>query len=370
MYFEKRYLQFNDLVFDGVDMISDYDETLQFKGSSIAYSYGHGSYMPLEDDYLYVSERPANMTLTLKLNKLPCEYREDYVRFAIQELSKPGKLWAIRGNEILWANARVNNLRPVNQNKQNIVVFDIEYLIPGGAWYKADKQRTFLLPYELCGLMECKGFAQYNSVVSSRGGSKSYCEPCEDNKFVQRMAEECVCCSCDEITADMALGFHLNELQAFYGCDTPYQLVYDCVAAESFNLNPAFGQRICVDDICDDTVIAGQIYSETDIPTKEVSIVLMGDAKDPQITINDNTNIIKGEYHGKLTINASGDVYYTENECCDAELLNPSVWDIPANMNYGWMIYPKFNKVIVETNICCSSSGTACIYVDHSPITM
>ena len=92
MYYEKRYIQFNNLVFDGYDMISDYSEPVSYKGSSQDYSYGHGAYRPLKSDYMYVSERQVSMTITLKTKKLPCEYREYYVRFAEQELGKPGRL--------------------------------------------------------------------------------------------------------------------------------------------------------------------------------------------------------------------------------------------------------------------------------------
>lgn len=369
MYFEKRYLQFNELVFDGYDMISDYDEPIQFKGSSTAYSYGHGSYMPFKSDYLYVSERQVNMTITLKLKKLSCEYREYYVRFAIQELSKPGKLWAIRGNEILWANAKANNIRPVNSGKMNEVVFDIEFVIPGGVWHKADKQRTFLLPYEICGLMECKGFEDYNPCESSKGGGDC-CDACIENKMAETRRNLCGCCCEDDVTPDMALCYHIGELQAFYGCDTPYQLKYDCEAAEKFSTNKALGQKICVEDICTDSVISGQFYSETDIPTEEMTITLIGDMKNPSIKINGNVNIIEGEYSGRLIIESSGDVYYQTDECCEPELLDPEVWKIPAGEKYGWTIYPNLNGITVYTNVCCSQSGTACVYIDHTAITI
>lgn len=368
MYFDKRYLQFNDLVFDGYDMISNYDEPLQFKGSSTAYSYGHGSYAPFKNSYLYVSERQVNMTITLKLKKLPCEYREYYVRFAIQELSKPGKLWAIRGNEVLWANARVNNLRPVNNGKHDEVVYDVEFVVPGGVWYKADKQRTFLLPYEICGLMDCKGFEEYNPCVTSKGGGDC-CDACQTNRAEEIHRDLCGCCCDTEVTPDMALCFHKDELQQFYGCDTPYQLKYDCEAAQRFSTEPALGQRFCVTDVCDESIISGRFYSETDIPTEELTITLTGDMKNPWITINGNTNIIEGEYHGKLIIHSNGDVYYEPDECCEPELLDITVWNIPKGMEYGWTVYPNLNSITVYMNNCCSQSGLACVYVDHAPIT-
>lgn len=366
MYFDKRYLQFNDLVFDGYDMISDYDEPLQYKGSSTPISYGHGSYRAFKSNFLYVSERQVNMTITLKLKKIPCEYRNFYVQFAEQELGKPGRLWAIKNNEIIWAMAAVNNIRPVHNNKQYEMVYDVEFVIPGGVWHKADKQRTFVLPYDVCSLMDCKGFEDYDPCANS---CVDCCDSCLEAKAIKEARERCSCCCEGDLTDEMALCYHENELQAFYGCDTPYQLVYDCEAAERFSKETAIGQKLCVKDICTDSIISGQIYSNTDIPTEDVTITLVGDYKNPWITINGNTNIIEGEYSGKLIIHSNGDVYYQESECCDPALLDPSVWVIPRGNDYGWTIYPRLNSVIIRTNACCSKSGAACAYIDHAAIT-
>lgn len=361
MFYEKRYLQFNDLVFDGYDMISDYDEPIQYKGSSTARSYGHGSYRAFKNDYLYVSERQVNMTITLNLKKIPCEYRKFYVQFVEQELGKPGRLWAIKNNTILWAFAAVNNVRPVNNGKQYELVYDVEFVIPGGVWHKAHQDRTFVLPYDVCYLMDCKGFENYSDC--------NCCPVCDDKNLYKDMRDRCGCCCDGDLTSDMALCKHLDELQNFYGCDTPYQLVYNCEIAQQFTSEKAFGQRLCVDDICTDSIIAGQIYSDTDIPTDNMTITLVGTMKNPWITINGNTNIIEGEYVGKLIIDSSGDVYYQQSDCCEAELLDPSVWSIPSGNDYGWTIYPQLNSVVVQTNVCCSQNGRNCVYIDHESIT-
>ena len=370
MFYEKRYLQFNDLVFDGYDMISDYDEPLQYKGSSQTYSYGHGSYRPLKSDYLYVSERQVNMTITLKLKKIPCEYRKFYIQFAEQELGKPGKLWAIKNNEILWANAVVSNIRPVNNGRQDIVVFDIEFIIPGGVWHKADKAKTFVLPYDVCSLMDCKGFEEYDPCATAEGGSDC-CDSCQTNRTYREMRDRCGCCCEDDLKPEMALCYHTNELQQFYGCDTPYQLVYSCEAAEKFSKERALGQRLCVEDACTDSVIAGRFYSDTDIPTEDVTITIIGDMKNPWVEINGNTNIIEGEYSGELRIEPSGDIYYLPcgDECCEPTLLDPSVWTIPKGNDYGWTVYPQLNSVVIHLNACCSQCGLACVYIDASSIT-
>lgn len=378
MYFEKRYLQFNELVFDGYDMISDYDEPISYKGSSTAISYGHGSYRPYKSDFLYVSERQVSMTITLKLKKIPCEYRKFYVQFVEQELGKPGRLWAIKNNEIIWAMASVTSIRPVNTSKQFELVYDVEFVIPGGVWHKADKSKTFVLPYDVCSLMDCKGFEEYDPCATAKGGSADCCEACNDNKLYEDMRDRCGCCCEDDLKPEMALCYHQDELQGFYSCETPYQLVYSCIAAEKFSTEKALGQRLCVNDICDDPVVAGRIYSNTDIPTEEMTITLVGAMKNPWIEINGNLNIIQGEYNGTLTIHSNGDIYYQpcDSECCEPELLSPLLddgetprWVIPSGMDYGWTLYPQLNSVIVRFNECCSSCGLDCVYIDHNGIT-
>ena len=369
MFYEKKYLQFNDLVFDGYDMVSGSDEPLQYKGSSTVRSYGHGSYRAFKSDHLYVSERQVNMTITLKLKKIPCDYRQFYVQFAEQELGKPGRLWAIKNNTIIWAYAAVNNMRPVNNSRRDEVVWDIEFVIPGGVWHKADKAKTFVLPYDVCTLMECKGFEEHDPCAASKGGLEP-CQSCLDSKMYEAMRERCDCCCGDDLTPELALCYHTDILQSLYGCDIAYQLVYDCEAAEKFSTNKALGQKLCVEDICDESVIAGRIYSDTDIPTENMTITLVGDMKNPAITINDNTNVIEGEYSGTLTIHASGDVYYQPcNSNCEPELLDPRVWKVPNGNDYGWTLKPQLNRVVVHMNACCSKCGLACIYIDHEGIT-
>ena len=361
MYFEKRYLQFNDLVFDGYDMLSDYSEPANIKGSGTAYSYGHGSYMPYRDDYLFVSERAVNMTITLKLKKLPCEHRAHYARYAQQELMKPGKLWAIKNNEIIWANASVRNFNQVITKRNDEVVFDVEFIVPGGVWNKADKQKTFLLPYSICALMDCKGFSEWDSCADAEGGE--CCEGYETNRNAIMLEESCGCCCDDEVTADMALCFHQKELQRFYSCETPYQLRYDCIMAGKFNKNPAFGQKICAPG---SSLISGRFYSDTDLVTRDVTLTITGDLVNPRIRINGNENVILGEYSGTLIIESSGDVYYSKDKCCESQLLDPSVWSVSEGMDYGWAVMPGWNGIVVEANSCCMS----CVYIDHTAITI
>lgn len=365
MMYLKRYLQFNNLVFDGYDMISSTDEQVTFKEpQGQSYSFADGAYMPYKDDTMHTNPGSVSITLTLEMKKLPCEYRPYYMSYAESELSRPGKLWAIKNGEIIWAYAHVKSLHQISSYVQNKVEYDLEFTLPEGKWHKADKQSTFLLPYNVCTFMECKGYRPYDPCIEMVGGD--CCISCLEKKFWKDYQDRCFCCCVDAITEDMMLCYHTKELQQFYGCETPFQIVYDCVHAEKFNRNEYIGQKLCKKDACEDNVIAGRFYATTDRKTDRIRIVITGKMKNPEITINGNTNIIKGEYDGALIIEPTGDVYYQKDKCCEPTLLDPSVWSIPNNMDYGWSVYPLDNSIIVNTNACC---GVACVYVDIDNIT-
>lgn len=359
MIYERHYIQFNDLVFDGFDMISDEDSELTFKGSSTEYSYGHGSYRPFKRKFLYVAERSVTLTITLNLRKLPCDQRRHYVDFAEEELAKPGKLWCIKNGKLMWAVAVVENISENLSRQKHKLIYNISFVIPGGIWNIADAKKTFLLPWNVCSFMDCKGYKDYVE-------SCDCCESCTE----KQIEEDCSCCCTDNVTEDMALCYHMDDLQEYYGCDIPYQILYDCEKAEMFKHEAFLGQRICVGDVCDDGIIAGRFYSNTEIPTDDVTIVITGQMHNPWITINDNTNIIEGDYDGALIIKPNGDVYYQKNykdDCCEPELLEGSVWTVPSGNGYGWEIQPRSNSIIVNTNVCCN---TACVYIQHQAIAL
>lgn len=365
MYYDKRYLQFNNLVFDGYDMISSTDEQVTYKEADAqSYSFRHGSYMPYKSDTLYVNAGSVSMTLTFHMKKIPCDDRPFYLQFIDQELSRAGKLWAIRNGEILWAYASVRSKHAITTNEQNKAEYDIEFTLPEGIWHKADKQRTFVLPYNVCSMMECKGFEQYDPCEAT---CVDCCDACLDKKYKDEYRDRCFCCCVDTITEDMALCYHQKELQAFYGCETPFQLVYDCDHAEKFAKDGILGQKMCVKSLCETSLIVGRFYSNTDLKTNEVTVTITGKMKNPWVTINGVTNIINGEYDGILTIEPSGDVYYQESECCKPTLLDPSVWEIPCESeSYGWWVYPQMNTIKIQLNTCC---GLACVYIDADAIT-
>lgn len=356
MIYTKRYVQFNDMVIDGFDMIDESSVTsdLSFKDNSQPYSYGHGDYDPYKRDYQFAEAATVSMTLYLRMKKLMCEDRPFYRRFVIGELSKPGKLWAVQNGELLWAWAKVTNYGEPPTLQRDTLEINLDFKLKEGIWHKADPQKTFLKPYDICSFMDCYNFQTYQPCRNTQPG-----ECCTDcGGAVNELS--CSCCECETICKDWALCYHLDELSRYYGnCDAPFQILYDCDKAQEFFGDEFVGQKICNTDPCSE-VIAGRFYADTDIPTGNVDLIINGDLLDPAITINGNTNIIEGEYRGQLIVKANGDIYSKADECCPPALVPPQNWTVPAGSEYGWTVYPGGNGIIINSNICC---GTSCVYI-------
>lgn len=365
MIYYRRYLQFNDLVLDTYDMLSDTEHTAEFKGETSEYSFGHGSYDPYKRDYLFVREQEVSLSVTLMMLKLPCDFRPFYKKFAIRELTRPGKLWAVVNNELLWAYARATSISEGVDTRKDEYRLEIDLLLPEGIWHKADKTKTFLAPYDVCDFMDCLGFKEINPCehIPLDGDC---CTMCTENPPRHEDLEDCCCC-CDNLTKDMALCYHKDELQGVYAsCVPTFQVFYDCKKAHEFFADQYLGEKICAKTPCDN-IIAGRFYSDTEIPSTSMELVIDGAVHNAQITINGNRNIIKGDYD-RLFIKSNGDVYSeTKNKCC-RKLLDPSVWVIPTrNDDYGWEIKQGENSLIIDRGSCC---GMACAYIQMDNLTI
>lgn len=361
MIYRRRYLQFNELVLDSYDMLSDSPHSVEFKGDSDEYGFGHGSYVPLKRNYPFAREQEVSLSITLHMKKLLCEYRPFYKQFAIKELLRPGKLWAIVNNELVWAKAKVTSISERPDEPKDRYGIEVDLLLWEGIWHKADKLKTFLIPYDVCDFMDCMGYREENPCEHL---NEDCCVACEEKKLEQR-AEDCCCC-CDSLTKDMALCFH-KDLQSLYDeCTPSYKFEIDCKKGQEFFGDKFLGDKICTKDSCNN-IIAGRFYSNTEMPSTQMVIVIDGNTHDPQITINGNKNIIKGDYD-RLYIYPSGDVYSeTKNRCCKT-LLDPSVWVIPTeNDEYGWTIEQGENRLVIDRGTCC---GRACAYIQMDNLTI
>lgn len=357
MIYKRKYLQFNNLVFDGFDLISDADGGASFKANTQEYTARNGSYVAFKQSYMLVGETTVSMTAKFSTKKIPCDMREYYNGFVIQELTKPGKLWAIQNNTLVWAYGFIANLNPVGGTERDVMEYDIDITLYEGVWHKADKHKTFLQPYDVCSFLLCEGWQ-----VQKPCATGSCCVDC----YAIHDVREC-CCECDDVTKDMSLCHMKNSLQDFYKkCRGGYRIVYNCQKGQEFFGDVYLGEKICTEDMCD-TIIAGQFFSDTDIPSDGVTIHITGGRsgtiKDPAVTINGNTNVIKGEYEGSLHINPNGEVI-NSTDCCDT-VLDPSALSIPSGNDYGWEVHKGNNSLII--NSCC---GLVCAYIETDDLTI
>lgn len=355
MKYYRTYLQYNDLVFDYYDMISEYDATqTSFKQETQSYSYGDGSYATFKRPYLYVEEGSVSMTIYLHMKKLTDDLRRFYRDFAMEQLSMPGKLWAVQDNTLVWAYAFVQNISETTSRVSNQLELDLDFVLYEGVWHKADKQMTFLKEYDVnTYLDECYSYQTYS--------------PCEESSTTVTASSDSgdcctTCLTCNTVYKEEALCYYDDVLQTVYGRNCGgfgYRILYDCVKGLEFFGKPYLGTKFSVRGSCSSTV-AGVIYSDTTRPTTGVTITLVGVMHNPYVEINGNGNWIKGDYNGVLTINPNGDVYYSQGGCT-AELLDPSVWQIPTGMEYGWTVKPRNNRLVADFG---ASGGSIYVQVD------
>lgn len=343
-------------------MIEEDDSEVSFKNNLTSYTFRHGSYAPYKTKGVLAEERSVSMTLKFNMKRIPCQYRDYYMRFVLGQLSEQGKLWAVQNNTLVWAYAFLSSYTEHADSRYNTIEADVEFTLPEGVFHKADKLKTFILPYDICDFVECLNLKDLSPCGQNGFGN---CCLCVDEV---KHPNNCDCCNCSDLTKDMALCF-FNDFQSFYdACHVRYKVVYDCAAGKNlffpdFYSSTHLGQKFCAD--C--APIAGILYSDTDIVTTGVKITIHGDLNDPYIEINGNGNVIKGEYKdGALEINPDGSVYYIKDGCIKCDPIPVSNWVVPVGMYYGWQIQPMNNRVVIEGGNCC---GTVCAYIEVDALT-
>ena len=386
MNYERRYIQYNDLVFDGFDMLGEYDASnVSFKVTTHARTGAHGSYAPFKRKTFLVEESSVSITIWLREKKLRCEDRPFYRSFVMEQLSQHGKLWAVQDNTLVWAYATVTSYGEMVDHLNGVLGIDVDFLLYEGVWHKADKQKTFLVPYDICTFMDCFDYKELQpcemlepahccpdgepaivdeAIVDESMIETDSAKQCWQKQPEIQTAKYCCECDCNAVSKDMALCYHLDELQDVYRVcyNFGFRVVYDCEAAERFF--GRIGQEVCT-NACHNGMLAARIYSETDIPTDGINITLVGKMHNPYVEINGNGNWIEGDYDGTLRIESNGDVYY-ENGCNCDEPLEPDVWKT-GGMTFGWTIVPRYNRVVINLGACC---GKACAYFDIDNLTI
>lgn len=338
MDYNTKYIQFNELVFDTSMIINKPDVNYTNKRNLIEKSYGHGSYFV--DKGIYRKPFTITLTIGLFMKKLDCADREFYNELVHTQFHKTGKLWRIHNNTLQWAFAEEDGISEINNGDKDYLEYDVNLVCYEGVWHKADPLKTFIKPYSVCDFMECFDF---KTISPCDELTTDCCTDC----FIEepKTYEECICCYCNEITKEMALCFQSQEVidDLKNDCLSKHQIVYNCEKSEA--LFGDTGQKIITKDSCS-SILAGIVNSHTYIDTNGYTLILKGHLKDVSITINDNTNIIKGEYDG-LVLSGNGKAF----SGCGNEI-DISNWDIPQGNEYGFTFINGNNRVIIENCVC------------------
>lgn len=364
----RRYVQYGELVFDVVEMVESDTYTSKTKSWDREYTFRHGSYYPKKRKESLWKMGQVSLTLILDPSKLPCEDRPYYIRFAKSQLDGMNRLWAVQGYELLWAWADVDSIREYHSERWNRVSFDVSFNLPEGIWHKADKQRTFLRPYDICDYLDCFDIPDVQPCNWS--AENGWC--CDECRATAVEDTFCDCCQfdCEGVEKDQAYCYHVDDLRNMDDCSQwEYRLKYDCDAAQrffgDFLSDERLGQQFCTD--CG-SIASGYLLSDTDIPTDDVKITLHGSMHNPYIEINGNGNWIRGDFEGVLEIYGNGDVYTYADEdgtCPRCDPLPPDIWVIPEGMTYGWTVKPGRNYVRIDFGDCCGG----CAYIEYSGLT-
>ena len=357
MNLNRRYIQFNDLVIDSFDMLDSADRSGGFKTQTQGYSGEHGSYAPFPSNGQYAEEQELSLTLKFYTKSISCDQVKHYRNFVQINLNRPGRIWALQGEDLLWAYAFVQGIGDPYELERGVFSQDVDVVIYEGLWHRADPFKTFVQPYDLCNYLECEDFRDLDHC-------KDECCIC-GAKTENTTCTSCMC-ECEALQEEYSLCYMrrqlVEELNKF--CGSSFKITYNCEVGEEMFGEKALGHRFCKEEPCKG-IIAGLLYSDTILPTDKITITVEGVVKDPIITINDNSLQIMGEYDGKLIIAPSGDVYY-KRECCEDIQVDINNLVIPHGSTFKSKIHFGNNSIIIETHNCCDM---ACAYIKVDSIT-
>ncbi len=116
----KTYVQFNDLVIDSAEEISSASLKQDTKTATQEYSYGHGSYVAFQKNQQFLTEGDLSLTLNFNYEHFHDEDRRFLRDYFNLNLLKPGRLWAIQDNKLIWAWAYVTGFSEDYKNTKAI----------------------------------------------------------------------------------------------------------------------------------------------------------------------------------------------------------------------------------------------------------
>lgn len=422
MIYARKYLQFNDLVFDNFDMLKTSDNTSNtFKYTTVEYGYRHGSYLPLFKNYSLLKESSVSLTIFLNMKKVVPEQRTFYHDLVTQQLTRAGYLWAIQDGKLIYTPAIVSGYDEVTTNKEEQLEIDVSFTLPEGVWHMADPTNTFLKTYDVTDVLEYYGFEQHtrgnlpDDKYSTRALQIELADGTIRNYNVLINTGGQLPLQSKKLTVTTSNGVLTYDVYVASKSDTWYDIIpfkltsgttskvynicvlkgesgkipynqpkdlYDVEATEALaytNDIEAFyhscaGTYFIVRD-CEKAetyfgysrydkltakngIVADTLYVNTNLPTRDYEMVLTGKMTDVTISINGNINTIKGTYEN-LRILGNGQAIG------DDRAIPIEKWIVPNGSTYGFEFVPQSNRVAVT-----GFTGAGNIYILANGITI
>ena len=349
-----KILQFGDLVFDSEDTFESILYSVSTKTDTTEYGWGHGSYLPIKNEYQFLSEGDLSISAVFDYRLYPREQRRFIKDWIKMNILKVGRIWAISDKHLLWANAYITDYTETYEKFKGTLSIDLDFKIPEGVFHIADAHKTFLIPYNSCDVFDCVDFRD----------DETTCDKCCVSCAAETIqdCEDCLC-ECGEIErSDSLCGMNRDEVfHDFLKCGHSMKIVYDCQKAKEIFGDDTLGYKFTKSSYCKKT-IAGRFYSNTIIPTDLVDVVLIGKYQNPTIDINGNKMTLEGDYEGRLHFYSDGSITLQCDGCSDEEEVDIS--NLQIDGDFGWTVHHGENRLIV-TGVCGCGPDMAYVSVDE-----
>lgn len=385
---QKRLLQFNGVPF-AYGELTDSNYSIVTKGDSQTYTNNaHGAYFPTFGEYAKLEPTTYTTSLDINFKKLACEDKIRYAKFIKRQFMQSGKLWAIQnGVELIWQDARVTQITESKDqpNERDLYRIDVTFELLNGYWTMAKDTRTFLCEYcpnrfEDFDPKFCFDAHDYYGVCTDDNN----CLPCDINLRHEPEYQACEwkpLCEFPLYNKRKSTDRGGNRIiipsrYDMFGvnCANQWYINYNCdLEKERFCYDQTWGRRFNLDSSQPNNSTTFEFCAQTDMPTTNLRIRLVGSFRNPTITINGDTIKVKDPetvpvfFDGIMTVGFGSRIKIADNEKRDPSKITRSVENLFSRSNTPMFeLQPGNNTITVTGNV---RGESAQVYIDERAIT-
>lgn len=335
---QKRLLQFNAIPF-AFGEIDDPEYSIALKGQSQTYTNNaHGAYLPTLGESGILEPSTFRATISFDFRKIACEEKIRYARFIKRQLLVSGKLWAVQnGVELLWTNAIARDISEAQGDRaiRDMFTISVTFELPDGYWRMAKTTRTFLCEYcpnryEDFDPNFCQDQYDYNGVC----GASNSCAPCVVGLSSPVTEEACDWRPLCEFplynprrvqqksptNPKLYIDKIIPSRYGMFGvqCSNQWYIDYSCQKEqEYFCHDDGWGRKFRIPTAEANTTYTFSYCSQTDLPTTQVKVRLVGKFENPEVIINGDSMKFSQNVDGILVF-GFGPRAYTNLDAKDA----------------------------------------------------